>query len=500
MKIKIYTTVVLSLMFFFISCSEDTLDDSGFGTITGTVVEEGSNEPVENARISTNPSSSTVFTDEKGEFVLENVPAGEYSVEARKNSFLSQFEGASVMTNASVNVVFELEKETAGNKPPSAPVAVSPADNEKGLSIPVKLSWTSTDVDDDELTFALEIRNDKDEEILLVEDIEDTTYTVENLDYNTRYFWQVAASDGINSQVLSPLYAFRTMDVSSSRILFTRQIGGNNVIFAVDNDGNEFQLTSASTNSFRPRKNNATNRIAYLRTVAGETQLFTMNPDGSQKRQVTSAIPVRGFDLEQVDFSWANDGTSLLYPHFNKLYMINSNGGGTELIYEARGDEFITEVDVSEDDETIALITNNSSGYDADLFTINFSGEVQETILTNVTGALGGLDLSVRGDQLLYVHDASGFENDSYRRLDSRLFIYNFNTGLITDLSSEKEDGTNDLDPRFSPNEAQVIFVNTSNDEISPRNIFRLFIEDNNNGNNEDRVLVVENAAMPDWE
>ena len=483
------------------ACSEDTIDDTGFGTITGTVVEDGTNEPVENARISTNPASSTVFTDENGNFTLDNIPADDYSVEARKDGLLTKFEGVSVITNATVSVVFEMQQETAGNKQPSAPMAVSPEDNARDITVPVKFSWVSSDPDDDDLVYHLEIRNDKDEEVLRVEEIVDTTYTVEGLEYNTKYFWQVTASDDVNADVLSPIYAFNTVDASENRILFTRIINGNSVIFSRNNEGVELQLTSSANNSFRPRKNNATNKIAFLRTVGAQTQLFTMNADGSQKHQVTSAIPVKGFNMEQVDFSWANDGASLLYPNFKQLFQIQATGGGSTMIYETSNGDFITEVDVSEDDQTIALITNNSNGYDADLLTINFEGEVQERILNNVEGALGGLDLSVQGDKLLYTYDSSGFRNDSYRRLDSNLFIYDFSTRQFKNLSNEKPAGTNDLDPRFSPNEAEVIFVNTSNDDISQRNIYKVSIDPGETGgDDEDRDLLIENAAMPDWE
>jgi hypothetical protein len=484
-----------------VGCSEDTIDEKGFGTISGTVVEEGTNEPVENARISTNPASSTVFTDESGKFTLSNIPADDYSVEARKEGLLAKFEGASVMANATVSVVFEMQQETAGNKQPSAPVAVSPQDNARDINVPVKFSWTSIDPDDDDLVYTLEIRNDKDEDVLRVEEIEDTTYTVEGLQYNTKYFWQVTASDDVNPDVLSSIYSFNTLDVSENRILFTRIVNGNSVIFARNSEGIELQLTSSANNSFRPRKNNATNKIAFLRTVGAQTHLFTMNTDGSQKRQVTSAIPVNGFNMEQVDFSWANDGASLLYPNFNKLYQIQVTGGGNNVIYETSNGDFITEVNVSENDQTIALITNNSLGYEADLFTINFEGEVQERILNNVQGALGGLELSVQGNKLLYTYDTSGFENNSYRRLDSDLFVYDFQSRQFINLSSKKEDGTNDLDARFSPNEAEVIFVNTSNDGISQQNIYTVLINPGETDEDyEARTLLIENAAMPDWE
>lgn len=499
-SIKIYLLILVAAVF--LGCSEDTIDDVGTGSITGVVVETGSNEPVENARVSTNPASSTVFTDENGEFFLEDIPADDYSVEARKDGLLTQFEGATVPAGGSVSVVFELRPETANNRQPEAPQAVSPTDNESGVAVTADFVWTVSDPEDDDLVFTLEIRNERDERVQRYTGITDTTYTVEGLDFNKKYFWQVSASDGINPEVKSSIFAFTTMDVPMSRVLFTRTINGNNVIFARDEAENEFQLTSSSTNSYRPRKNNSRNKIAFLRTVAGETHLFTMDSNGANQRQVTFNVPVRGADMNKIDFSWAQDGSVLLYPNFDRLYQVGANGGGTTLVHQTAGD-FITEVAVSQDSETITLITNNTMGYDAQIYTINQNGSVQESILNGVSGAVGGLDISLRGNYLLYVQDVSGFEDNSSRRLDSRIMLYSFAQGTARDISMDKPNGTNDLDPRFSPNEAQVIFVNSSNDEISRKDLYTLDIIPNA-GADEDltqkRTLLHRNAAMPDWE
>ena len=61
-------------------------------------------------------------------------------------------------------------------------------------------------------------------------------------------------------------------------------------------------------------------------------------------------------------------------------------------------------------------------------------------------------------------------------------------------MLSEKPDGSNDLDPRFSPNDAEVIFVNTSNDGISARKIVKITLQDNG------RTDLFPDAEMPDWE
>ena len=65
---------------------------------------------------------------------------------------------------------------------------------------------------------------------------------------------------------------------------------------------------------------------------------------------------------------------------------------------------------------------------------------------------------------------------------------------MVENVSDGKAQGTNDLDPRFSPNESQLIFVNTSNDGVSQKNIFVV-----NVNQQESRETSFEDAMMPDW-
>ncbi|PKD19616.1 hypothetical protein APR41_03140 [Salegentibacter salinarum] len=495
-SIKFIYTLFLAILVS--SCSEETIDNVQVGTITGTVVTEGNFEPVQNARISTNPATSTVFTDENGEFILKNIPAQEYSVQARKDSLLTQFQGVEITADGEVNVVFEMKPETADNLAPKAPELVSPENNTEGLSRDVTFTWTSEDVDGDDLNYQLEIRNDRNNDVQTYSNISDTTYTVDNLNYGYKYFWQVRVSDSINEDVLSEVNTFSTLEFPKSRIAYVKKINGNNVIFSRDLNENEYQLTSANHNSFRPRKNHRTDKIAFLRTIGSQTHLFTMNLDGSGERQITSNIPVNGFKLDKVDFSWANDGASLVYPNFDKLYRVNATGDGTTQIYSEPDGKFITEVDVSNDNSRMALSVNDADGYNASIYLINNEGQRTNTIISNIQGALGGINLSVDNNKVLYARDVSGFESEDYRQLNSQLFVYNINTQETMNVSDNKPDGTNDLDPRFSPNEAEVIFVNTSNDGISQNNIYSTEI--NPGTTEENRALLYEDASMPDWE
>ncbi len=499
MKI-IYKLLILSLLIQLSSCSEDTVGFTGVGKITGRVVEADTFNPIENAKVVLTPTNSTVFSDADGYFVFEEAEAGDYSVSATKKGFLTNFQPATVTVGLEVNVVFEMDIETAGNKPPSSPELFSPDDNSTDVSLSVELKWSSKDPEGDPITYKLKVKNDKNNEELLIESLTDTTYVLSNLKNSTKYFWQVSATDSINPEVWSTVYSFKTSEITQNRFLYVKSVNGNNVIFSVDDDGNESAVTPENQNSWRPRKNLTNNKIAFLRTVNFETQLYTMNPDGSDVFQVTS-VSVDGFKQSELDFSWSSNGAKLIYPHFDKLYEINKDGSGLRLVYQTPDGSFISECVISSDDSMIALKTNNSNGYNISIYTIDMAGNKLTTILSGVNGAAGGLDLTVDGKKLLYTYDISEFESSTYRQLDSRLFIYDFSTHKSVDISSDKTDGSIDIDPRFSPDESKVIFVNTSNDGISPKNIYiQNVIKDNIINGNYNREEKFKNAFMPDWE
>lgn len=495
MKTNLKYISFLLFLIVFISCSEDKITLTGKGTITGKAVTAGDYEPMENVKISTNPTTSVVFTDADGNFEIPDVPINDYSVQAEKEGYLSQFEGISVADESVINVIFEMEIETANNRPPDAPVLALPENNSTDLEIEVELHWSGFDEDGDDLLYSIEILNDENSEVLEFTNIADTTYTVTGLQYGVKYFWQVAASDDINEPTYSETFTFETSEYPNNRFFYVRKISGNNVIFSSDEDGNEIQLTSSTANSWRPRKAENISKIAFLRTNGGQTHIYTMNLDGSDVQQVTSSVPVNGFNLEEMDIAWRANDNRILYSNFDKLYQIAPTGAALQQLYQTADGSFITEVDWNEQTSEIALKTNDNSGYNISIYTINLSGVVQTTVLDGVTGAAGGLDFSFDGTKLLYTYDLSGNENNQYRQLDTNIFVYDFNTDTTFNVSeNSKPAGTNDLDARFSPNEAEVIFVNTSNDGVSQKDIYKTNID-----SVPIRDLLFEDVSMPDW-
>lgn len=499
---KVINIVVLLILSLFLGCQEDTVDVVGVGTITGRVVEANSFDPVENAKVSLSPSNNTIFSDEEGYFIFEDIDSGEYSVSVTKEDYLTSFESATVSDDAEINVIFELEDDDSLNKPPSTPILKTPEDGSEEIELSVELTWSSSDPDEDELLYTLQMKNDYDNEILEVLEIADSSYVVSDLKYGVKYFWQIIVNDGVNEDVLSTVNSFKTKVNPENRYLYVKKFeNDNNVIYSssfneTDSIGeNEVQLTLEELNSWRPRKNQASGKIAFLQTANNAAHLFTMNTDGSDIFQVTSAVPLNGNNMNEVDFSWSSNGDRLIYPNYDKLYMINKDGSGLQLIYQTSDGSFITECDWSNDESMIALKTNDIYGYNVSIYTINISGAVLTTILSGVNGAAGGLNISVNNKLLVYTYDTSGYESTSNRQLDTNIYIYDFDAAISTEISTNKPAGTNDLDPRFSPNEAEVIFVNTSNDGISTKTLYRISIIADS-----DRNELFPDAFMPDWE
>ena len=490
-----YLNITL-IFIFLISCSDDKIEYTGKGIITGKVIKQNSFEPIENAKVTINSTNNSVFTDENGEFEFTEIPEGEYSLEAEKEEYINGFEPVTVVAEQSVNVIIELQRSDALNEPPTSATLLLPEDNAIDIGISTTLTWNpAEDPDNDDIVYRVEIRNDVNNDVITEENITETNYTLSNLEYGVKYFWQVIASDGVNEDVYSAIFSFKTLYFPNNRFLFTRIIDGNNVIFSSDEQGNEIQLTANDSNCWRPRKNQITNKIAFLKTTNGDTHLFTMDIDGTNQHQVTSIIQPMAFKNTEIDYSWSTNGNQLLYAHFDTLYKINVDGSGNQQIYQTIDGNFITECVWSNDGNLIVLKTNNSSGYQAKIFTIDLLGSIINIVSEGNNGALGGIDISVDNQSILYTRDMSGFEDATYRQLDTHLFVFDTTTGISIDYSTYKTNGTNDLDPKLSPNEAEIIFVNTSNDGISERKIMTLRID-----NEEVRTEMFQNAYMPDWE
>lgn len=507
MKTKYYYIYCLLLFVALYSCNEDTLEIERKGSIIGTVLDKETGDPLENVQVSTNPASSTAITDEDGNFSILDILIDDYSVQAELEGYRTGFEPVNVVEGGVSEVVVNLELSDADNLPPTQPELVFPEDGAEEVELEVQFTWEASDPENDDIFYTLKLRNGATSEMQEFEVEKDTFFTVDNLQLATNYFWQVSAKDEDSDPVESAISEFRTLTTPNNPYFFVKKENNNNVIYSGNSDSdtitntvdqNLFKLTSENANSFKPKKNNTLQKLAFLRTVGGDAHLFTMNLDGTDVNQITSNVPVAGFRQEQISYTWSNDGAFLYYPYFDKLYRINNDGSNRTLMYQTTDGSLISEIEIPEFDTDLLLLkTNDNQGYNVRIYTYRLSTEAEETVvLENVEGAAGAIDITADGDLILYSKDTSNSENQVYRQFEARMFLYDVaSSGPATTIDTDVVSGENELQCQFSPSEGGVIFTRVASNFSAKPKIFSLIF----GGDIDDDELFTE-ASMPNWE
>lgn len=489
--------ILYILSIFLLGCSEDVLDGNEKGTLKGTVRMQLTNEPLANVKITTTPSTLTVYSDEEGNFeILESIPIGDYSVKAELNDYVTEIKSISITQyDQTVSVGFEMITDETLNMPPTTPILISPANLAVNQPNNLVLKWSSSDADEDSLTYRVLLSDNTTNNQIEFPDIVVDTLALNDLHFGTTYTLQVVVSDGINPEVFSSSSQFTVRNNPEYRYHYV-QIENGNYVIRSSNLEETISITNSNTSSWRPHKHNIANKIAFFQTLAGQTHLVTSDLNGENPLKV-SQVPINGFRNDILDFDWNTSGSQFIFPSFDKLYKVNYDGTGQYQVYQTPNGHFITKCAWSYDGSKIAIVTNNISGYDAKIIILDSNGNFLETIFENQMGAVGGVDWNITGDKLLFTHDISGYEDGQYRQLNTHMLIYNFGDSTVEDISiiSEKPDGTIDIDPQFAPNDAGIIFTNTSNDLISIKSAY--FIDLNEP---ETREQVIYNAEMIDYE
>ena len=114
-------------------------------------------------------------------------------------------------------------------------------------------------------------------------------------------------------------------------------------------------------------------------------------------------------------------------------------------------------------------------------------------VVSNLEGIIEAPSFSIDNQKVLFTRDVSGYSSGTGRQLDAHIFIIDITSGVITDISGDKPDGTNDTNPRFSPNGARIIFESASNVTGSEKSIWVMDLDGDH------RKKLFSNAEMPDW-
>ncbi|WP_299826379.1 carboxypeptidase regulatory-like domain-containing protein [uncultured Pontibacter sp.] len=484
------------------SCNEDTIEPKGEGLIEGVVISAETGVAIPAASITTTPATSAIVTDENGRFKITAVPWGDYTVSAKKNGYGAETVAVAVKESkkaaeeniSAITIVLSKSKEQQAS--PERPYNPVPKVDSVDAPIAVTLRWQGKDPDKgDSLKYdVLLYVSGSTQKNIISQGKSDTAVVASQLNYSTTYFWQVIAKDNHGNVTNGPVWTFRTADLPDARYLFAKSVNGNYDIYSSDGaPTNVFRLTNSFSREWWPVMSPRRNEIAYSSNAGIENHIYIMKRDGSDKQQVTT-VPVAGYHNQGIGFAWSPDGGQLLYANYDNLYRVERDGSGLTLLAKAPQNRHFRAVDWTSQGSKIVMQTIGSNINDSEIYIMNANGTGMALLVDNVPGRVESPSFSIDGRRVIYTQDVAGFETPEGRQLDARIFVQNIDGTGVVDLSVNKPAGTNDLNPRFSPDGAKIIFVNTSNDGISKKEVWAMNAADGSN-----RVLLFSDAEMPDW-
>ncbi len=474
------------------SCEDGKIDFVLQGTISGVVLRLLDDAPLQGVTITTNPATSVVITDGEGKFTIEDVQPGNYTVNAELSGFERETAVISVSQNGVADVTIKLDRGTAI---PELPTEPSPAPGAVDQPRTLTLSWTATPIPDDTLSYDIRVfESDLDSALITVIDHPDTALNIQDLRFNTTYFWQVVVRSLSGGETKGDVWSFRTEGFPDNRITYSLPTNGNYEIFSSSPTGEDnTQLTFNAFNDLKPLFDNNRNFIAFSANEDLNYHIFIMTKDGKDPFQVTT-VPIAGLHSKGTSFTWSPDNGRFAYASNDKLYVINRDGTGLNAIIDAPAGRHFRDCDWSGVTDRIVVETIGANIWDSEILILDSDGTDSTTIVANLPGIIGSPTFSIDGTQVMYTNDASGLEQIDGRQLDSRIFILDLASSTTVDLSGGKANGTNDLSPRFSPDGSKVIFVNRANDGSGDPSIWIMDVDGQN------RTQLFAKGDLPSWQ
>ncbi len=494
MSAKIYYTLTVLTIFslLLVSCKENTIEPVLTGSIIGKVMDSESGSVLGNTSITTNPATDAIVTDNSGTFTIKDIGVGSYTITAKKNGYKTSSVTVSVKENITSQAVIQLEQTPSSNTL-TAPLNPFPKNQTAGNPINLTLTWSSIGSENGSISYDVYLYNSEASiPTKIASSISDTTIDVTNLQYDKTYFWQVIVSDTANS-LNGDVWSFTTKPFPNNPFAFIRMIDGNYKLFTSDSlDENSIQLLNSTDKELWPRFNPGKTKIAFVSDINLEQQIYTVNIDGSGLKKITT-LSVAGYNNNGIGFSWAPDGGSLIYAHYDKLYRINSDGSNLKEIATAPANRHFRECEFSPSGDKIVVETIGANPYNSEIYTMKTDGSNMQLVVDNLPGIIERPSFSLDGKSILYTHDVSGLESTDGRQLDSHIFIKSLIDSTVKDLSFNKVNGTNDTNPRFSPDGGSIIFNNSINDGSGHPDIWIVDLS------GEYRHKIITNGLMPDW-
>jgi len=494
--------VALLLILFTLGCQENFGDLITFNSIKGEVLDEESLEPISGARITTNPITALKFSDENGRFDLDSLSARIYSVRVIAEGYQSKLSSFNLDDIQNSDLLILMEKDSLVSVPPLTPFNPSPANNSLEQLLEVDLSWSSMDDKDSILYNVYFYKPESVEAEQILFNSLDTTVSVFDLQFNTTYFWQVEAVDSDGNSVLGPTWNFKT-DIfpdDEFRYAFIRRNNTFEQIYIGNDNREAVQITNEAKDHWRPTFSPQRDQIAFVSIVNGEAQIFTMDRNGENTKQVTSTRPLRTKDVLDSPFAWIEDGQRIAYMDFDKVVSINKDGSGLQEYEIDLQGEIITSLDYSSLGGGRFIITTEiPSSKNAKLFLYDFEQDTAVQILDSLNGQFAHAQFSPSGKQIIYSFNHESEFSTAGIPLNKKLFYFDLSSSEPIDISLGKDGGTADSNPRFVRNGSFVAFSNGPSDGIGSTVTFISDLQDLSQNQEVQRDTLFGNSNMIDW-
>lgn len=92
------------------SCDDDFVDYDVLGTITGTVIDLDTHEPIQSATVTLSPSGMNTFTGSDGYFEFLDLNARQYTVTVQKTGYVTNRKTVTTVAGGNVNISLTLQK------------------------------------------------------------------------------------------------------------------------------------------------------------------------------------------------------------------------------------------------------------------------------------------------------------------------------------------------------------------------------------------------------
>lgn len=207
---KIFTALLILVLSVSVwGCKDDATSVSISPQIEGTVLDDETNQPIAGATITTTPASVSIITDANGNFLIKDLQAIEYSVNASASGYFDKSVVVATHEGAKTTAVIKLRSYQSANRPPNMPVLNSNGVINADSTVTGSLTWSATDPDANALVFDVYWGETSGELTKILTATQLTSHIVRELKLDKSYFWKVVAIDPYGASTESDITLFK---------------------------------------------------------------------------------------------------------------------------------------------------------------------------------------------------------------------------------------------------------------------------------------------------